>query len=192
MKKFVALLGVVILLTNCLSSTQQRQDQVIVTRPVTNVVPTIELAITPSPLPDYLGMVEPEPGQVYSVAEYKIIASSIHGWGATVPGICLWVRPLPLLEPGDFPTREEWLARVHLIVDDRAIKEYHSIFMNDSLGIQVADPETGEVLFKTPDGSPYGVCYAVSLEAGRHVATFVAEKTSSEEMSYTWQFVITE
>jgi hypothetical protein len=183
MRRLIWSLGVIVILTGCCS----RQM-----KPTTTIIPTTEPTIPVTPLPEYLGMVLPEPGGVYSVTEYEALAPSLGGWGATVPGICLGVGPFWLLEPGDFPTTEEWLAQIHLVVDGRIITEYHSIEMTDSLGSESIDRETGEVLFKEPPGSPYEICYAASLEVGQHTATFVAQRTSGEEATYTWQFHITE
>jgi hypothetical protein len=186
MKRLYLLLGLVIILGGCCSSMQHREGFTATKTPI--VEPTI--AVTPPP--EYLGLILPEPGSSYSVAEYETLAPTLGGWEATVPGICLGVRPFWLMEPGDFPTPDEWLARIHLIVDGGMITEYHSILMNDSFGSEGIDSETGEVLFKAPDGSPYGICYAATLGVGRHTVIFVAKKTSGEEATYTWQFRITE
>jgi hypothetical protein len=125
------------------------------------------------------------------MAEYRNLAPSLE-WGATVPCVCIGVDPLGLLEPGDSPTTEEWLARIRLVVDGNTITEYHSNLMTDLLGKKVRDGETDELLFKTPPGSPFRICYAASLKVGLHMATFVVDKPSGEEWSYSWQFVITE
>jgi len=150
----------------------------------------VEQTIAVTPVPEYLG-VRPWPGAVLSVTEYQNLAPSLE-WGAAVPCVCVGVDPLGLLEPGDSPTTEEWLARTRLVVDGNTITEYHSNLMSDLLGKEVRDGETDELLFKTPPGSPFRICYAVSLKVGLHMATFVVEKPSDEEWSYSWQFVITE
>jgi hypothetical protein len=200
------LIGMIIVLLSCQSidgvsdSTPSAYDLPVTelavdTTPSVEPAATMELISEPGvssiPQPNYLGSLWPEPGETLSLSEYEALAPSL-AWGATVPGICFGHQPLWLLVPGDFPTTEEWLDRVHLVVDRRKITEYHSIMMTDSEGAKMIDPGTDQALYKAPDGSPFGMCYAASLGVGRHTVTFVAKKTSGEEVTYTWQFTITE
>lgn len=178
-------LGVVIVLGVGCSFMQQEAS------PTPTITSMVESTIAVTPSPKYLGVILPGPGEVYSIAEYNALSSSL-GWEATTPGVCFGLYPFWLLEPGDFPTTQEWLERIHLVVDGKIITEYHSILMTDSLGSEGLDPETGQVLFREPAGSPFRICYASLLEVGQHTATFVAKKTSGAEVTYTWQFRITE
>jgi hypothetical protein len=150
------------------------------------------LLFTPSAsVPDYLMTLGPAPGAHYTLAEYEDLAASF-GWGATVPGICFSVTPVLLLEPGDFPTAEEWLSRMYIIVDGKRITEYHSLLKTDTLGLGHRDPKTGEYLYQAPAGSPFRVCYAAALGIGTHTVTVVISKTSGEVASHSWSFYIVE
>ena len=114
-----------------------------------------------------------------------------------IEGACIWVGLWPatstLMEPGDFfNSPEEWLlSHVSLVVDDTTVTEYHSLMTGDTIGGKKRDPETGETIWKSPDGIPLGVCYEVPLEPGLHTSTLVIERTSGEQVTYTWQFGIT-
>jgi len=133
----------------------------------------------------------PAPGEHYTLSEYENLAPSI-GWGSDVPGICISVTPVLLLEPGDFPTAEEWLSRMYIIVDGKTITEPQSVLKTDTIGLGHQDPDTGEYVYKAPDGSPFGICYEVALGIGKHTATVVISKTSGALVSYSWPFYIVE
>jgi hypothetical protein len=98
------------------------------------------------------------------------------------------------MEPGDhFDSGPQWVRdRVYLIVDDQVIKTYHKLVETDSTGGEGISSDTGEVIWKAPDGDPFNVCYKVVLGVGLHTATIVIEKTSGEQETFTWQFRITE
>ena len=141
--------------------------------------------------PEYVGFVSPGSGESLSMAEYQALAPSL-GWNASEPGICVSFFPIPLLEPGDTPTAKEWLSQVHLVIDDDIVTQYHSLLQTNSEGGRLVDPDTGELAWKEPDGSPLMVCYAASLGIGDHTATIVVAKTSGEQVTYTWSFAISE
>ena len=172
------------------TSTERSVEQPTTVIDVTALPPT-EVTMAVTPLPNHLGVVMPQPGESYTTTEYEKLASSL-GWNATVPGICFSIAPHRFMEPGDFPTAEEWLTHVHLAVDGSPIMQHHSLLKTDSEGRYLVDPDTKETLWKEPSGSPLRVCYAAQLGAGRHTATLTVETTSGEETTYTWQFVITE
>ncbi|MCP4539717.1 MAG: hypothetical protein GY832_21475 [Chloroflexi bacterium] len=90
------------------------------------------------------------------MAEYENLAPNM-GWNAIVPGICLSIYPFKLLESGDSPTVKEWLAQMYLVVDSETITQHHSLLKTKSMGRDLVDPETGEVIWKEPDGSPLRV-----------------------------------
>jgi hypothetical protein len=153
----------------------------------TRTNPTI--AVTP--LPNYLWGISPGPGTTYSIEEYKILAPS-KGWGATLPCICFIIFPVHFMEPDDFPTADEWISNnVKLIIDQMEIDDYHALFLTNLLGGTNIDSETGEIIWKAPDGEPLRVCYALPLELGFHKGTIIVEKTSGEQISYSWKFEIT-
>ena len=165
------------------------QATIVVTLPIDAPIAKVTRPLTP--FPDYL-LVYPKPSSNYTMAEYEILAPSL-GWGSTVPGICAIISPENFLEPGDFPqTAEEWLAQVHLVVDDTVIAEFHSLFLTDHEGITMFDRKTGAPVWKEPPGSPLRVCYEVPLEVGEHLVSIVVEKTFGEQSPYTWSFTITE
>jgi hypothetical protein len=207
--RLLPLLATVFVLTSCLSPQPGQVEQVPsvggsaatgsevaippptvstgVAEPSTTALPPA--AITP--LPDYLWAVVPDPGERLTIAQYEKLAPSL-GWNATAPGVCVSIAPRRFMEPGDFPSAEEWLAQVHLSVDDRLIAEHHSLLKTDSKGAWLEDPETGSLIWKEPDGSPLRVCYAATLGAGQHIVELVVVKTSGESVVYKWFFVLTE
>lgn len=165
-------------LTNTVVSTSTAEESM-------TVVPTIQA----SPLPEYLDLVIPEPG-VYSLAEYNNQAISA-GWGADRPGICfLFGRSIPFLEDGDILTTEEMLNRISLAVNDTELNEYQSINISDLEGWDKTDPDTGQIIWRTPDGIPYEICYVAILEAGFYEATISVERTTLDPITYTWSFLI--
>jgi hypothetical protein len=144
-------------------------------------------------MPSYLKEAAPGPMESYTLTEYEGLATSLH-WGATRPAICVSIWATPFMEPGDFfGGARQWVEdRVYLIVDDVAITKVHRLVPTDSMGGEKIDPETGKVVWRAPDGSPMDICYEASLDVGVHSATLVVEKTSGEQVSYTWEFRITE
>jgi hypothetical protein len=155
--------------------------------PTQTPYPTI--AVTP--LPYYFWGISPGPDTTYSIEEYKILAPS-KGWGASLPGICFIIFPVHFMEPGDFPTADEWISNnVKLIINQMEIDDYHALFLTNLLGGTNIDSETGEIIWKAPDGEPLRVCYAVPLEPGFHNGTIIVEKTSGKQISYSWKFEIT-
>jgi len=164
MKRVCLLIGLLIVLTGCLCTPEERA--------------TTEVMV-PIPLPGHLRAVVPLPGETYTAEEYGDLAPSL-GWNATTASICFSIFPSKLMESGDFfDSAEWWLSnRVYLVVDNQTTREYHSLVLTDSLGREGIDPATGDIIWKEPDGL--------------HTATIVAGKTSGEKVSYTWQFRITD
>lgn len=172
----------------------------------TNIVPTPTNAVTRTstpeptitaipiiqadPLPRHLGLVIPEPG-VYSLAEYNTQAIET-GWGANRPGICMDFRgSSSLLEEGDILTNiEDYLHRISVTVNGTNLNEIQSMLTADSLGWENKDPDTGRVIWRTPDGIPAQICYSALLEAGFYEATISVERTTLEPVTYTWSFLI--
>ena len=175
--KCLYLAGVLVILTGC---------QVCGTK-------ATDIAVaTAAPLPTYLVSTFPEPGEIYSVAEYESYTESLG-----IERACILVTLWPtsgIMEPGDFfNSPEEWLlSYVSLVVDDTTITEYYDLMTGATTGGRGIDPETGETLWKSPDGIPLNVCYEAPLEPGLHTSTLVIERTSGERATYTWQFGITE
>lgn len=142
-------------------------------------------------LPPFLGFVLPEIGSTYSISDYEKLAPSLEGWGATRPGICFSIWAFYFMEEGDFPTPEEWLDKISFSVDDQEIEDYHSLLETDSPGRFYMDPVSELVLWKEPGGSPYCLCYAISLKKGDHMAKISVEKSSGEIGEFSWHFRIT-
>jgi hypothetical protein len=176
--KCLYLAGVLVILTSCQACEIKATDMAIATA---------------APLPIYLLWTFPEPGEIYSMAEYEGYTESLG-----VERACIWVGLWPatsiLIEPGDFfSSPEEWLlSYVSLVVDNTTVTEYHYLTTGATIGGKKIDPETGETIWKSPDGIPLSVCYEAPLESGLHTSTLVIEKTSGEQVTYTWQFGITE
>jgi hypothetical protein len=176
-KKSLGMLGMFLLLFGC----QPVEVE------VTEAVPVM------TSLPSYLKSTIPEPGKSYTLTDYETLATS-RFWGAGEPAICVYISATPFVEPGDFfGAAIHWVEdRVYLVVDDTIITEVHSLGPTDSEGGEKIDPETGKVIARGPDGSPMTICYAAPLDTGIHTATLVVKKTSGEQVTYTWQFRITE
>lgn len=154
--------------------------------PTITAIPTIQA----DPLPRHLGLVIPEPG-IYSIDEYNEEAI-LTGWGANRPGICMDFRnSTSLLEEGDILTNiEDYLHRISVTVNGTKLDEIQSMLTADSLGWENIDPDTGRVIWRTPDGIPAQICYLALLEAGFYEATISVERTTLEPVNYTWLFLI--
>lgn len=153
--------------------------------------PRIAATLKLTPKPDFLWTTAPGAGETLSVEEYELLGPS-SGWGATLPSVCFSVDPWPLLEAGESPTIEEWLARVSVIIDGRAMDAHHSLFETDMPGGVLLDPNTGDVVKRAPDGSPFGLCYAATLEVGVHIVTLNVTEQSGEAVTYDWSFELVE
>jgi len=185
------LISVIVMFIGCMVSVRDSSEKepYLATLVPTKIPPVVESTAV-EPLPEYLGFLKPGPGETYTLTEYENLAPTM--WiGATEPGICFSIFVSIFMEPGDFPTAEEWLKNVYLVVNTTLIPDYHSLLKLDSEGLIATDPKTGEIIWKEPSGSPLRVCYAVPLEIGQHTASIVVEKTSGEQITYTWPFTIT-
>lgn len=150
--------------------------------PESSIVPTI------TPLPDFLGYLLPQPGSSYSLQEFEELAPGT-GWGTNLPGICFSiVDPSPFLERGDFLSTEEWLSRISVTIDGELLLHYDVAEVTDLAGWEQTDPQTEEVLWRVPDGIPWLLCYATTLDVGEHTATITVNRTSSKQVSFSWSF----
>ena len=147
-------------------------------------------SVLPSELPQYLGFVLPEINSTYSTSQYAGLAPSLGGWGATEPGVCFSIWAYFFIEDGDAPTTEEWLSRISFFVDDQEIIKYQSLLTMDTQGRVKTDPGSQEVIWKEPNGSPFGLCYAIELGPGDHVARMRVEKRSGTFVEFSWFFKI--
>jgi hypothetical protein len=153
---------------------------------VPTAIPTKEV----HPLPLDIRRIYPEPWSIVSSAEFEE-GSSTFVEEPPRSSICLSITFFELVEPGDFLTVEEWLMRMYLIVDDEIVTQPFATHLAYNPPADLIDPETSKVVGQLPEGRPVNVCYDVQLAPGQHTATFIAEKTSNEEMKYTWSFVLT-
>lgn len=178
----VVLVAAVLLLAGCKGNNSNVEPA---PAPVLTALPYIDV----EPLPNFLGFVEPKPGTTYATQMYEMVKDHI-GVGATEPSICLSFDALPLAEPGDHFTQEEILSRLHLQVDETVITEIHALLLTHAGPIYgPIDPDTGERSL-LPGGLPYRICYAVELGEELHEVTFVGEKTSGDELRYSWSFFL--
>lgn len=144
--------------------------------------------ITPQPTPEFIRELWPEPGSkrpLYDYQNYLI-------YDATQPGICVdFGGILLLLEEGDFLTTEELFKRFSLKVDNQSINEPDYVFMRDTKGFDgILDSDTNEPIYSAPEGHPYFLCFYTDLQEGLHTATFIARKSSGQELNYTWSFYL--
>src|SRR5690606_22244285 len=109
--------------------------------------------------PTYIRRLWPEPGSVHTVEEYI----EFREVDQPAPGVCVDFRVPPFLAPGDFLSAEELLSRFKAEIDGRLIAEPNYVFLRDSESYEVFDPESGELLYRVPAGSPYFVCYSAEL-----------------------------
>lgn len=153
-----------------------------------------ELLPTPMPTEAFLPGVIPEPSERISHEEYK--AKLEVGVGELGP-ICVNYYALEVLEYGDDNlSREDYLARSVLIINGEVwpgSKEPYIWW--DYLGeaLSTENPETGRSEpIKGNATGPFTFCWDVELEPGMHTVEFKTRKTSGEELSYRWSFLITE
>lgn len=157
------------------------------------VTPTIlpQDMITSLPMPGYLSGVFPEPASTYNISSDEYLGRlKRKDPNLNEPSVCASVRSYHLLERGDAPTTEEFLNQMHLVVDTIDVTTPNLVVSPDILGSEVMDG-SGEILFRTPDGENFNICWPVDLgQSGLHTATFLFTKTSGKVESYTWSFII--
>lgn len=148
--------------------------------------------ITVVPFPAYLFEVFPDPASITNISsEAYLTRLKRYEYFLNEPSLCAAINSYHLMEKGDAPTPDEFLRQMYLVADEQVIMEPNVVVSLDILGSEILDPETGKVLFRTPDGEHFNVCWPVDLSRrGLHTATFVFTKTSGRVESYTWSFVI--
>lgn len=141
-------------------------------------------------LPPWIGYVEPYPGSCYTLSAYLDSAGASSYYELNGPGICFAIGGLFfLMEPGDFPTTEQFLSRYHLIVDGKFFEKYHYA-TEFGFSFERLDPNTGEPLWRIPEGLEGSVCFEVPLDPGEHEATLIYEYPSAKSEEYTWMFTL--
>lgn len=157
------------------------------------VIPTIlsQDTIASLPMPVYLSGVFPEPASTYNISSDEYLSRlKRKDPNLNEPSVCASVHSYHLLEKGDAPTTEEFLNQMHLVVDTIDVTTPNLVVSPDILGSEVMDG-SGEILFRTPDGENFNICWSVDLgQSGLHTATFLFTKTSGKVESYTWSFFI--
>jgi hypothetical protein len=137
--------------------------------------------------PSYIVETWPEAEQILTMEEYETLL----WYDATLPSICVVFDPFVLVERGEFLSTEEYLTRFRLEIDELIITELHYVFLPDTGGYDgPVDPDTGEPMYRVPDGWPYHLCFAATLGEGKHHATLIAQRTSGQELRYSWSFTI--
>lgn len=159
---------------------------------LSNQTPQVTAVETES-APLYIDSVWPDSGTHISLSEYN------DGWLFSIeqengiPSTCaeFWIELL--VEPGDFLSQEEIMSRFSLEIDDQLIERPDNVLFSDTAGSDGPEnPETGLPEYRVPPGSPFFVCFTTPLEPGEHTATIIANKTSGEELRYTWSFVLSD
>ena len=146
------------------------------------------------PLPNYLYGVFPEPASTYDITSDEYLSRLKRKEPNLIdPSLCVSVGSYHLLEKGDAPGEREFLHQMHLLLNKEIHKVPNTVVAPDIFGSDIIDPETGGILFRTPDGVDFNVCWRVDLsEPGLYTATYVFTKTSGQEETYTWSFIIEE
>lgn len=159
------------------------------------VIPTIlsQDMITILPMPIYLSGVFPEPASIYNISSDEYLSRlKRKDPNLNKPSVCASVHSHHLLEKGNALTTEEFINQMHLVVDKIDITTPNLVVSPDIFGSEVLD-DSGEILFRTPDGENFNICWPVDLgQSGLHTATFLFTKTSGKVESYTWSFIIDE
>ena len=145
---------------------------------------TVEIRVEPTP--SHIKGLWPEPGTTYTVEEYR----EYRGFDQRAPGVCVTFDVQPFLAPGNFLSVEQLLTRFKAEIDGQQFAEPDYVFLRDSFGYSVFDPESGELLYEVPPGGPYFICFSTELEPGLHSVTFSGTKTSGKELSYSWSFTL--
>lgn len=140
------------------------------------------------PLPPYIRLLWPQPGSSIALDQYETSLM----YDQSEPGVCVEFTVQAFLEEGDFLSAEEWAARFNMNIDDQQHEVPDYVFLRDSAGLEVTDPETGNRLYYIPPGDPFLLCFYSNLGIGTHTVTFTGRKTSSEDLSYSWSFRITD
>jgi hypothetical protein len=145
------------------------------------------------PWPKFLDGVHPAPASA-QVMEAFIQDSFIRLLSDTVleSAICVWFVTFYLLEPGDDLTLDEAFNRLSIVVDGVVFNEIKERLWSDDYPRLPYDSETGEPVAQFEGGSSIEACFAVDLDPGLHTVTFVARKSSGEELRYTWSFILVE
>lgn len=152
-----------------------------------------------SNLPQNILTVLPWPGEVITLAEYNSLAKDTQA-ASTVPSVCLGIQPT--LEPEDFFTSPaEWFdQKTTVVIDGETIPNDYELVVTDApdSNIYYDDGSSNPVVVaRIPSGSPYFVCYPVSLGVGKHIVTFSYKNSSGklfdywgEPTEYSWEFAI--
>lgn len=177
----VILLGVLMLLASCTVAQSEDDSQDLATAQAVLAKQGVD------PPPEYLYFIWPKPGETILMHDYD----TAQLYGFEDQGICVEFEVYYMLEAGDFLTQEELTSRFSLRIDDYLINEPSYVLGRNIEGADgPPNPETGEPSFQVPPGSPYFICFARELRPGLHTATFLVQKTSGAELSYTWSFFL--
>jgi hypothetical protein len=149
-----------------------------------------EILPTPMPTPAFLLGVIPEPGERISYEEYKARFEPGELGLREVGPICVRYDASKLLEYDDEGLRkEDYLARSLLLINGEVWPNSQKPDLyRDALGLAVSRDGN---LAKGNAVGPFYFCWDVELGPGMHTVEFITRKTSGEELSYTWSFLIT-
>jgi hypothetical protein len=157
-------------------------------------------AVTPlprlkaEPLPEFLEWVYPKPGTAWTMEAFVQEAWIWFIPGETVlePAICISFLTFALFEPGDDLTVEEALNRLSVEVDGIVFTDLGDHLLSDDFPLLPRDPQTGAPSARFEGGSIILACFPVEIDPGLHTASFVARKSSGNELRYTWSFILVE
>jgi hypothetical protein len=140
-------------------------------------------------LPPYLGFVYPTPGSILPKKEYETTMKLLDD---TKPSVCVSFWTFYLLEPGDDLSVDEALSRLRIEADGQQVSKIYAVLLTEDEPLLPQDPDTGNPVAQFEGGSNISGCFAVTLDTGSHTVSFIARKTSGEELRYTWSFTLTE
>jgi hypothetical protein len=153
---------------------------------------------TPMPTAAFLPWAYPKPSSVIKLADFRTGYPSPNPNSQSLQNaVCIELNGNELIEGRDNGLElVDYLERSMLIVDDRRWSETEPKPIIDLLGsVQEVkrQPETGEVtLLRSNATGPYTICWQIELNKGIHNIEFQTLKTSGDELSYSWSFLISD
>lgn len=170
---------------------------------------------TPLPTPSFLNSIHPEPS---SILRAEIYALGPHGddpreegfiYLSDVPhAICIGLDGAEVVHSTadstlrwqDYPDRDmggsDYLERSQLLIDGKVLETITEPDSHiDFLGLMSeasTNLNTGEVTQRDYGIGPFEFCWEVPLEQGLHQIEYLIRSPAGEELSYSWQFYLTD
>jgi hypothetical protein len=144
------------------------------------------------PTQAFLPRVIPEHGERISYDEYVAapdddLLVGLHGERGH-SAICVYYDARHVIEEGDDGlSMRDYISRSSLLVNGEIWPDSQKpAIARDYLGLM------GSLDWETRNAfGPYDFCWKIALEPGLHTVEFKTRKSSGEELSHTWSFLIT-